>query len=268
MYKLLALDLDGTLVNSQKEITPHTQNILAEIQQKGIKIVLASGRPPEGILPLANLLCLDRYAGYIMAFNGGLIIDCQTGNHLCENYLNPSFYPLLYEKCHRQGFAILTYLDGHIVSEDINNKYVQYNAMRNRMPLLQLDSLLQQITFPEPKWLVVGEANELSELEKELQTLFHNELSIYRSEPFFLEILPSGIEKANGIKFIADKLNIQAKEVLACGDSYNDINMLRYAGLGIAMANANKDVKAAADYITCSNDEDGVAYAVKKFCEQ
>ena len=136
------------------------------------------------------------------------------------------------------------------------------------MPLLQLDSLLQQITFPEPKWLVVGEANELSELEKELQTLFHNELSIYRSEPYFLEILPSGIEKANGIKFIADKLNIQAKEVLACGDSYNDINMLRYAGLGIAMANANKDVKAAADYITHSNDEDGVAYAVKKFCEQ
>ena len=266
MYKLLALDLDGTLTNSQKEITPYTHNVLEEAQQRGIKIVLASGRPLEGIRPLAEILHLTQYSGYIMAFNGGLIVECKTNRHLSENYLNPSFYPLLYEKCHRKGFAILTYLNGHIVSEDINNKYVQHNAMRNRMPLLQLDNLLQQITFPEPKWLVVGEAEELSKLEKELQTLLHNELNIYRSEPYFLEILPHGIDKANGLKFITNYLSIQAHDILACGDSYNDINMLRYAGFGIAMANANKEVKEAADYITLSNDENGVAYALKKFC--
>ncbi len=108
MYKLLAFDLDGTLTNSQKEITPHTQDVLARVQQKGIRIVLASGRPLEGILPLARQLSLDHYAGYIMAFNGGLIIDCQTGKHLSETYLSPSFYPRIYEKCHREGFAILT----------------------------------------------------------------------------------------------------------------------------------------------------------------
>lgn len=262
----MALDLDGTLTNSDKEITPFTRNVLEEVQQQGIRIVLASGRPPEGIRPLAEQLRLTQYSGYIMAFNGGLIVDCQTGKHLFENYLSPSLYPLLYEKCHKEDFAILTYLDGHIASEDINNKYVTHNAMRNRMPLFRLSNLLQQISFPEPKWIVVGEPEKLIRLEKELQALFHEELSIYRSEPYYLEILPSGINKRNGLKLIADSLGIQAKNVIACGDSYNDISMLGYAGLGIAMANANTEVKAAADYITLSNDEDGVAHAVKKFC--
>lgn len=107
---------------------------------------------------------------------------------------------------------------------------------------------------------------KLIRLEKELQTLFHDELSIYRSEPYYLEILPPGIDKKNGIKFIADSLSIQVENIIACGDGYNDISMIGYAGLGIAMANANTEVKAAADYITLSNDEDGVAHAVKKFC--
>ena len=268
MYKLLVLDLDGTLTNSQKEITPYTRSVLTEVQQQGIRIVLASGRPLEGVRPLAEELCLTQYSGYIMAFNGGLIVECETNRHLCETFLNPSSYPRLYEKCRGKDFAILTYLDGHIASEDINNRFVKENAMRNRMPLLQLDNLLQQITFPEPKWLIVGDADKLSKLEKELQTLFHNEFNIYRSEPYFLEIMPPGIEKANGLKFITDCLGIQAKDILACGDSYNDISMLRYAGLGIAMANADKEVKEVADYITLSNDKDGVAHAVKKFCLQ
>ena len=203
-----------------------------------------------------------------MAFNGGLIVECETNRHLCETFLNPSSYPRLYEKCRGKDFAILTYLDGHIASEDINNRFVKENAIRNRMPLLQLDNLLQQITFPEPKWLIVGDADKLSKLEKELQTLFHNEFNIYRSEPYFLEIMPPRIEKANGLKFITDCLGIQAKDILACGDSYNDISMLRYAGLGIAMANSDKEVKEVADYITLSNDKDGVAHAVKKFCLQ
>ncbi len=265
MYKLLALDLDGTLTNSQKEITPHTQDVLARVQQKGIRIVLASGRPLEGILPLARQLSLDHYAGYIMAFNGGLIIDCQTGKHLCETYLSPSFYPRIYEKCHREGFAILTYLDGHIASEDIENKYVCQNAMRNRMPLLRLDNMLGQITFPEPKWLVVGDAERLSQLEEELHLMFQEELSIYRSEPYFLEILPLGIDKANGLRFIAETLGIQSDEIMAFGDSYNDKRMLQYAGLGIAMEDAEPEVKAIADYITLSNDKDGVAYAIERF---
>ena len=265
MYKLLALDLDGTLTNSQKEITQHTQDVLTEVQQKGIKIVLASGRPLEGIRPLAELLSLERYAGYIMAYNGGLIIDSQTGYHLCENYLSPTFYPRIYEKCHKEGFAILTYLDGHIASEDIENKYVCQNAMRNQMPLLHLDNMLEQITIPEPKWLVVGDAERLSQLEKELCMIFQEELSIYRSEPYFLEILPPGIDKANGLQFLAKTLGIPSDEIIAFGDSYNDKRMLQYAGLGIAMADAEPEVKDIANYITLSNDKDGVAHAIKRF---
>lgn len=265
MYRLLALDLDGTLVNSQKEITPHTLNVLAEVQQRKTRIVLASGRPPEGITPLATQLCLRENAGFIMAFNGGLIIDCPSGEHLCENYLDPAYYPLLYQKCHKEGFAILTYLDGHIASEDIENPYVRHNAWRNGMPLLRLDNMPGQITFPEPKWLVVGEADRLSVLEKELQSLFSDKLSIYRSEPYFLEILPAGIDKGNGLRFIAERMNIQPKEIMACGDNYNDAKMLQYAGLGIAMAGAEDAVKDVADFITLSNDQDGVAYAAERF---
>jgi Cof subfamily protein (haloacid dehalogenase superfamily) len=259
------LDLDGTLTNKKKEITPHTLQVLKEAQQKGLKIVLASGRPTYGIVPLAEQLELKHFGGYIMAFNGGLILDCATGETIYQNFLDPSVYPYLYEKGNTKDFKILSYKDEYIVSEDIANEYVAYEARLNKMPLMQVENFLDVITFPEPKCLIVGNPEILKDLEVEMREKLQNCMSVYRSEPFFLELLPLGIDKAKCLEKLLERMQIDRKNVIACGDGFNDLSMIEFAGLGVAMANAQQVVKNAADYITLSNEEDGVAAVVEKF---
>lgn len=265
MYKILALDLDGTLTNSKKEITPHTLDVLIQAQQKGLRLVLASGRPTVGIMPLAKELHLKEYGGYILAFNGGLIIDCATGEPIYQKVLDTSVYKHLYEVGNTEEFKILSYLDDCIACEDIENEYVRYEARLNKMQLKKLDSFLEEINFPEPKCLIVGNEEKLAVLEKELSEYYKGMMSIYRSEPFFLEVLPLGIDKARRLNFLLNYLGLKKEELMVCGDGFNDLSMIEFAGLGVAMSNAQQTVKNAADYITLSNDEDGVAAAVKKF---
>ena len=265
MYKLLVLDLDGTLTNKKKEITPHTLQVLKKAQQEGLKIVLASGRPTYGIVPLAEQLELKHFGGYIMAFNGGLILDCATGETIHQNFLDPSVYPYLYEKGNTKDFKILSYKDEYIVSEDIANEYVAYEARLNKMPLMQVENFLDVITFPEPKCLIVGDPEILKDLELEMREKLQHCMSVYRSEPFFLELLPLGIDKAKCLEKLLERMQIDRKNVIACGDGFNDLSMIEFAGLGVAMANAQQVVKNAADYITLSNEEDGVAAVVEKF---
>lgn len=265
MYKILALDLDGTLTNSKKEITPHTLDVLIKVQQKGIRLVLASGRPIPGIMPLAEQLHLQEYGGYILAFNGGLIIDCASGEPIYQKVLDTSVYKHLYEVGNTQDFRILSYLDDCIACEDIENEYVRYVAQLNKMKLKKLNSFLDEINFPEPKCLIVGNEEKLAVLEQELVRYYKGKMSIYRSEPFFLEILPLGIDKANRLEYLLNYLGLKKEELMVCGDGYNDLSMIEFAGLGVAMSNAQDVIKEAADYITLSNEEDGVAAAVKKF---
>lgn len=266
MYKLLVLDLDGTLTNKKKEITPHTIEVLKKAQEQGLKIVLASGRPTFGIVPLAEQLELKKYGGYILAFNGGLIIDCTTNETIYKNFLDTSIYPYLYEKGNTEDFKILSYKDEYIISEDIANEYVAYEAMLNKMPLMQVENFLETINFPEPKCLIVGEPDKLKELEVKMKEKLKGFMSVYRSEPFFLELLPLGIDKAKCLEKLLERMGISRNEVIACGDGFNDLSMIEFAGLGVAMANAQQVVKNVADYITLSNEEDGVAAVVEKFC--
>ncbi|MBQ5657069.1 MAG: HAD-IIB family hydrolase, partial [Bacteroidaceae bacterium] len=118
MYKLLVLDLDGTLTNSKKEIPEQNLNTLLHAQEKGLRIVLASGRPTYGITPLAEQLQLERFGGYILSFNGGQIIDCQTNKVIYETVLDPAHYDYLYEQGNTEDFKIISYEDNYIVGED------------------------------------------------------------------------------------------------------------------------------------------------------
>lgn len=262
-YKVLALDLDGTLTNSEKKITPRTRETLLRAQKQGLKIVLASGRPPFGIKPIADQLELQKYGGYILAFNGGAVIDCTTGETLMQRTLDMSFYPYLYSKGNTQDFKILSYLGNDIACEDIEDEYVRYEARLNGMGLRKVENFLKEIDFPEPKFLIVGKPEKLAVLEQEIAGHMQGVMSVYRSEPFFLELLPLGIDKADCLDAFLKKIGFGREDLMACGDGYNDLSMIRYAGMGVAMANAQKEVLEAADHVTLSNDEDGVAAAVE-----
>ncbi len=264
-YKILVLDLDGTLTNRKKEITPHTRDTLIQAQESGVKIVLASGRPTYGIVPLAEELRLSDFEGYILSYNGGQIIDWTTKKMMYENVLDPQVYPYLYDCAKSNGFTILSYKDEYIVSENAGNPYVQHEAFLNRMDSITVPDFLSVINFPVPKCLIVGDPEPLALLEEKMKKELDGQMNVFRSEPFFLELVPNGIDKAGSLSVLLDKLNMRREELVAVGDGFNDLSMIKFAGLGVAMANAQDIVKESADYITLSNEEDGVASVVERF---
>lgn len=264
-YKLLVLDLDGTLTNSKKEITPHTRDTLIRAQEQGVRIILASGRPVYGIMPLARELQLEQFEGYILAYNGGQIIDCKTMETKFEQVLDPSVYPY-FQRCAREnGLVLLSYKNEYVVSEDAENEYVRHEAFLNRMLSVTVDDFLKVFDFPVPKCLIVGEPLRLEQLEQRMKAEIGTQINVFRSEPFFLELVPKGIDKARSLAVLVDRLGLKREDMMACGDGYNDLSMIEYAGFGVAMANAQEVVRQSAQYITLSNDEDGVAYAVERF---
>lgn len=264
-YRMIVLDLDGTLTNEKKEVTPHTFRALMKAQESGVKVVLASGRPTYGIVPLATQLRLKEFGGYILAYNGGRVIDCATCATVYNQELDPAVVPLLHDEAKAAGMEILTYQGEGIAATKKANKYVLHEAFINKMPVEEYTDFKNQIEFPINKCLIVGDPKPLHQLELRLASQMEGKLSVYRSAGFFLECVPPGIEKAHSLAKLIATLGIAREEVIACGDGYNDKGMIEFAGLGVAMANASTEVQDAADYITYSNEEDGVAHVVEKF---
>ena len=264
-YKLLVLDLDGTLTNNRKEITDCTRLSLIEAQKKGVKLVLASGRPTYGIVPLAEKLEMQRYEGYILAYNGGEIIDWKTRELMYKNVLDPEVLPYLYQCAKDNHFAIVSYDGEHVLTENPEDEYVLKEALLNVMKIKKVDNFLKAIHHPIAKCLIVGEPTRLALLEKEMYEHLKDRMGVFRSEPYFLELVPKGIDKARSLSVLLEKLGMTKDEMIAVGDGFNDLSMIQYAGLGVAMANAQEVVKENADFITLSNEEDGVAHVVEKF---
>lgn len=264
-YKLLALDLDGTLTNSKKEITPFTRETLLQAQEKGLHLVLASGRPTYGIVPLAEELNMKQYGGFILSFNGGKVTDLMTDKVLFEQALPPDIVPVLYNRSKEAGLAILSYNGKYILSEHPENKYVQYESFLTKMKIKATDDFLRDLHQPADKCLVVGEPEMLVPLEEKLRQELGKRINVYRSEAFYLELVPKGIDKAASLSRLLERTRIKQEEVIAIGDGFNDVSMIRFAGLGVAMANAQPPVKANADRITqYTNDEDGVARFIQE----
>ena len=259
-YKLIVLDLDGTLTNSKKVITPRNREILIRVQEQGVRLVLASGRPTYGIVPLANELRMNEFGGFILSYNGGEIINWETQEMLYENVLPNDVVPVLYECARSHQLSILTYDGAEIVTENSQDPYVL-----NKMAVRETNDFLTDITLPVAKCLIVGDADKLIPLEAELCLRLQGRINVFRSEPYFLELVPQGIDKALSLAVLLKEIGVERKEMIAIGDGYNDLSMIKFAGLGIAMGNAQEPVKKAADYITLSNEEDGVAEALEHF---
>lgn len=265
-YQLLTLDLDGTLTNSRKEITSATRAALIEIQKNGKKVVLASGRPTYGVVPLAGQLDLQVYGGYILGFNGGQITDCRSGRMIYNKTLPVNCIRPVFElvKTHPEA-AVITYHEDEILAGMQPNEYTELESRINHMPIRVLDDFPEEIHFPINKLLVTGDPAVMEMIEKELKRMFHSALNIYRSDPFFVEVMPQKIDKAYSLHRLVTGIGLKADNVICCGDGYNDITMIEYAGLGVAMENAQPLVRSTADYITKSNDEDGVLHVIRSF---
>lgn len=265
MYKVLALDIDGTLLNGKKEITPKVKRAIAELEKQNIPILIASGRPLMGIRHVADELDMNTKGGYILSFNGGKIIEYKTGNIVYSKTIPREYYREIYEYAHKMDASMLTYDGDYIITEKPENRYVDVESKVVKMDVKKVDNLLECLTFDVDKFLIVGEPDYLQKEVEKMAEHFKGRLNIFRSEPFFIEVVPMGIDKASSLEVLLKELGMTREELVACGDGRNDVTMIKYAGLGVAMENACPEVKEAADYVTKSNEEDGVAYVAEKF---
>ena len=263
-YKIIVLDVDGTLLNSDRIITDRMRVALIKVQQMGVRIVLATGRPTYGVMPLAKELELDKNDGYILPYNGGQIISAQTGDVLFEKRINTKSLPYLERKAVKNKFSILTYSEDTIYTNDITNEHAIKEAELNSMRLKEANPFADAITFSPYKCMLVSDDEPaLVDLEGHWKRRLAGEVDVFRSEKFFLEVVPPFIDKANTLSLLLEKLNVNSENVVAIGDGVRDVAMIQIAGLGIAMGNAQDSVKACADYVTLTNDEDGVALALE-----
>lgn len=266
MKKVLVLDIDGTLTNSQKVITGNTKTAIIEAMKRGHKVMLASGRPTPGMKKYALELELANYDGYLLSFNGGKIIHCKTGEIIFQKVLPSLVIKSLYNYAIEKGCGLVTYLGDDIILATEKDEYIEIESKINEMECKKVTNFVDYVSdYNLNKMLMTAPPEKAAILVEELQEKFKDVLSIYRSEPFFIEIMPKNVDKAASLDIMLTSLGITKDDVICCGDGFNDKSMIEYAGVGVAMENAQPAVKEVADYITKSNDEDGIVHVIDKF---
>lgn len=263
-YKMIVLDIDGTLTNSKKEITPRTKDILKKAQDQGIILTLASGRPIIGLRKFSHELELDSHHGLLIAYNGGRVVDAQTDQLLYEKLI-PLNQAITLLK-HFEQFPVNPMVtdDSYLYVPDINGYKVDYEKSINGLPVKEVGCLSKVLNFSPVKILLSAPDDILSSIMDEIRRPYEEEYSFINSEPFFLECNMKGISKGSSLARICNQMQIKPEEVIAFGDAPNDLSAIKFAGLGVAMGNACQELKEIADEITLTNNEDGVAAVLEK----
>ena len=264
MYKAVFIDIDGTLIKSDHSISPSTIATIARLREKGILVILVSARPLHGITTIAQEVGLSDAP--IASLNGGYIVH--GSDILFESYINASTAGKLYEQLAAYKVTLIWYQQQKWFAE-LSNQQVEKEQKITSVPIIiepfrqTLNSWEQANTGPN-KILIVGDVAEINSIQNKLQPLYRNELNMYTSKPIYLEVMNLPASKTNAIKFLISTYGINREETIAIGDNFNDKEMIEFAGLGVAMGNAPDEVKAAADFVTDTNNNDGVRKALEK----
>lgn len=266
MIKLVAIDLDGTLLNSQKEISLRNKQALMAAKQAGVKVVICTGRPLAAIGPYLEELGLQDEGDYSITFNGGLVQKNDTGAIIEKTLMPLEAIHELYQLATTLNMPFDVLSDVVVMQLPSAPNYPSIYSSLNK--LLTFESYKLEELTPNRiynKVVVAIDEAYLNERIKEIPASFYERFEIIKTRNNLLEFMPKGITKAYGISLLAKDLGIRAEEIMTLGDEENDLPMIEYAGLGVAMANAIPLVKEAADVVTDTNDQDGVAKAVEKY---
>ena len=226
-YKLLVLDVDGTLLNEEKAISKRTLSALLKVQQMGVRIVLASGRPTYGLMSIAKTLELGLYGGFIR--------------------INPEMLPYIEKKAVKNNFALFTYHDNTLLTNTPDNTHVKEEAELNGLEIIEESEFSTAIDFAPCKCMLVSDdADALIGLESHWKKRLDGVLDVFRSEDYFLEVVPCSVDKANTLAVLMEQLGVTRDEVMAIGDGVCDVAMIQLAGMGVAMGNSVDSVKICA----------------------
>ena len=264
--RLIAIDIDDTLLNSQRQLLPSTKASIQNALEAGLKVVLCSGRPLAGVTPYLQALGIQGHDQYVITYNGS-VIETVTGDVIFKTGLSHEAYQAIdaYSKRYQLGYYVLDSQSQVYTSNLDVDPVAVIQAYENQDGILirEPEQVAKEVTMIKAAF--GGTAEKLDQHEARVQKVFGHDNTVVRAAPRFLEIMAPGVDKGAALSRLADHLHLSAQEVMAIGDERNDIPMFNFAKTAVAMGNASPAAKKHADFITSSNDEDGIALALEKF---
>jgi len=263
--RILALDLDDTLLRSDLSISHRTRHAIKRTEQLGVTVVLASGRIPEAMEHSSRLLGLNKRPGYLVSNNGALIEESNSGVIIHEALLEPRLALIICDLADAEGFAMQLYQDD-IMYVSRQNEYSRYDQRVTGIRQVVVENFRAMVKEGCYKLTIPGDPAVLSHVASLFRTYLGDNITLFASRPYSLEVMSKNTDKGTALAKVAKTLNVDAKEVMAIGDSMNDEAMIRWAGIGVAMANADERIKSIANFVSDhNNDDDGVAEVIEKY---
>lgn len=264
--KLVTVDIDDTLLSSKKQILDSTKKVVRKAANKGVKVVLCTGRPLAGVVNFLNDLEIEGDDQYVITYNGG-IIESVSGKVIRKHVLQRSDFDKMNKLSndHKINFNVLDDQSNIYTTNHKLNWFTVMQAAENEAGMTILDPEDLPIDFDLVKGVFTAEIEDLDRFETEFRKIFSDGYYVVRSTPVFLEVLNSKANKGNAIRDLAEFMNIDTSQIMAVGDERNDLEMFNVAGTSICMGNGNAEVKKISTYVTSDNDHDGIAEAFEKF---
>lgn len=264
--QLIAIDIDGTLINRNHQISEQNKKAIQAAYQKGIKIILTSGRPYLGILPFLKTLDLQQKDLFAISNNGALIHQAKTGQILHESLMSHEDYLQFaqFAKNHNVAFHSIA-KDRIYTSNQAISPYTVHESFLTNTPLFYRSENEVDKNLAYSKIMFCDEKDVLDRIQTHLSEIFNARFNLYRSADFFIECLSKNASKGLAVHYVADHNQIAPENVMVIGDQSNDLSMFSFAGHKIAMGNAIEELKEQATFVTKTNNENGVAVALEKF---
>ncbi|GHU81491.1 hydrolase [Spirochaetia bacterium] len=263
--RMLALDLDDTLLRSDLTISFRTRNAIKKAESLGVTVVLASSRVPQTMDHFARLLGLHKQPGFLVCNNGTVIQETNTGNIIYDVKIPSSTALVIFDLADAEGFSVQLY-DDDIMYISRANEFAEYDQKLTGLRQVVVENFRSMVAAGCHKILIPGDPMILKPLAALMKTYIGDEATLFTTKPYLLEVLPPATDKGTALARVAEKLSIPRESVLAVGDSLNDEGMLRWAGFPVAMANGDDRIKDIAALVTeKSNDDDGVAEIIERY---
>ncbi len=259
-YKLIAVDMDDTLLNSKFSISERNKKAIRRVRERGIHFTFSTGRMFRSVQPYAKELEINLP---LITYQGALIKNALTEEVILHRAVPLELARQVIAEVKEYGYHINIYVDDQLYVEKITREAEDY-ARVCRVDVKPVGNLLDFLNQPTTKIVVIAAEEDISALEEKMKPRYGDKLHITSSKPYFLEFSHPKATKGEALALLAESMGISREQVMAIGDSKNDIEMLQYAGTAVAMGNARDEIKALADYIAPTNDQDGVAYILEK----
>jgi Cof subfamily protein (haloacid dehalogenase superfamily) len=266
MYKAVFLDMDGTLLRSDHTVSEPTVKTIQTLTEKGVPVILVSARPINAVLPTFRKIGLPAHTPLI-TLNGSYIVENEQP--IFEAVIDLETTEQVTAQVRPFKATIAYYLQKEWYSE-VSDAWTDHEQkiMDIALQVGPIDHLVKEWSarrIGPNKMMVMSEPDNIAGIQEHLRSMYNGRLNIYPSKATYLEVMDSRGSKSNAVRFVGERLGIRPAEIVAMGDNYNDVEMIQFAGMGVAMGNAPDDIKAKADFVTDTNNNDGVRKALEKF---